>query len=138
MARTTALKETVNGRQVNVYAGQGAVRQAGGSLKVYVCNACHSEVVWAESKRTGRKYLVNVSRGYMDQRFYIGSNVHKCDEVLAGRAEETKAARKWLVGNSGEERGLFLYRLDHSEERDCPQDINEAFALAEKLNEEEA
>jgi hypothetical protein len=79
MARTQRIPDT--------FAGQGAVRQHGGSLPVYRCNACGREVVWCESKRTGRHYLVNVSRGYMDQRFYVGSNVHprNCAQLQAER-----------------------------------------------------
>ncbi len=70
------------------YAGEGGVRQHGGSLPVYVCNTCGSEVVWAESKRTGRKYLVNVSYGQKGQRFYMGHNVHPSDCTLADRERE--------------------------------------------------
>lgn len=61
------------------YATPGAVKQAGGKLPIYICNGCNREVVWAESQRTGRKYLANISHGYLGQRFYIGANVHKCD-----------------------------------------------------------
>ncbi len=74
------------------FATGGAVRQSGGSLPIYTCNACQGEVVWATSTRTGRKYLVNVSRGYNGNRFYIGSNVHKCAETQARLARfETTA-----------------------------------------------
>ena len=61
-----------------IYASTGAVRQHSGSLPIYVCNGCLGDVVWCESKRTGRKYLVNVSRNYNGARFYVGSNLHKC------------------------------------------------------------
>jgi hypothetical protein len=60
------------------FAGTGAVRQHGSALPIYICNQCGNEVVWAESKRTGRKYLVNISHAYNGARFYIGSNVHQC------------------------------------------------------------
>lgn len=69
------------------YASVGAVRQGGGSLPTYFCNRDNTEVVWATSARTGRKYLANVSYGYKNQRYYIGANVHKCDEVLARREQ---------------------------------------------------
>lgn len=64
------------------YASPGAVNQHGGDLPVYVCNTCQRDVAWAESRRTGRKYLVNVSRGYLDQRFYRGNDTHDCDYFL--------------------------------------------------------
>ena len=60
------------------FATAGAVAQHGGTLPVYICNPCGKEVVWCESKRTGRKYLVTVRRGHLDQRFYIGSQIHEC------------------------------------------------------------
>ena len=75
MARTTRIP--------NTHASAGAVRQSSGTLPVYRCNTCHGEVVWAESKRTGRRYLANVSRGYHDQRYYVGADVHDCAPRLA-------------------------------------------------------
>lgn len=78
MAKTTRIQGS--------YAGEGAVRQEG-SLPLYQCNACGSEVVWATSNRTGRKYLVAISKGYHDQRFYVKANAHKCGEVLAERSK---------------------------------------------------
>lgn len=62
------------------FASQGAVRQHGGALPIYICNTCHREVVWAESRRTGRKYLANVKRGYLGQRYYIGSDLHRKED----------------------------------------------------------
>ncbi len=70
----------------NVWIGTGAVRQHDGKLPLYVCNTCGNDVVWVESKTTGRKYLANVSHGQNGHRFYIGANVHKCDEIMALRA----------------------------------------------------
>lgn len=66
------------------FAGVGAVRQSSGSLPIYICNECGADVVWAESKRTGRKYLVTVSVGYKGQRFYVGANVHSDDLTSPG------------------------------------------------------
>ena len=60
----------------NGFASVGAVRQSGGSLPIYICNTCGREVVWCESKRTGRKYLANVRSGHLGQRYYIAANVH--------------------------------------------------------------
>lgn len=67
------------------YVSDGAVAQDG-VLKLMQCNACGAEVVWATSGRTGRKYLVNVSRGYNDQRFYMKRNAHRCPGADAVRA----------------------------------------------------
>jgi hypothetical protein len=80
-----------SGNQPN--ATPGAVRnQTGGTLPVYVCNACDTHVVWATSARTGRRYLCDVSYGYHGQAFYIGRNVHRCDNVLAQREAHREAA----------------------------------------------
>lgn len=70
------------------YASTGAVRQHAGSLPVYICNTCGREVVWVESKRTGKPYLVTVTRGYLDQRFYMGHNVHPRDCTADDRKVE--------------------------------------------------
>jgi hypothetical protein len=61
------------------FASEGAVRQNGGSLPIYICSECGADVVWVESKRTGRKYLANISRAYNGGRFYIGANIHQDD-----------------------------------------------------------
>ena len=74
MTTTTPKTSRVPG----AFASVGAVAQTEGSLPVYRHNACGDEVVWATSKRTGRKYLVSVSYGYHGQRFYVGRNVHTC------------------------------------------------------------
>lgn len=75
-----------------MFASPGAVNQRGGKLPIYVCNTCENEVVWVESSRTGRKYLVNTLRGYHGQRFYIGANVHKCEQIMAERTSRTAEA----------------------------------------------
>jgi len=69
------------------FASTGAVAQTGGSLPIYICNTCEHDVVWCESKRTGKKYLVTVRRGHLDQRFYIGSQIHKCYARKEGSGE---------------------------------------------------
>ena len=79
--RTSAV--LVNGQPH--YVSPGAVAQDG-SLKLMQCNNCGAEVVWATSARTGRRYLVNVSRGYLDQRFYNKRNAHRCPDLDARRA----------------------------------------------------
>jgi hypothetical protein len=74
------------------HASQGGVRQNGGTLPIYECRRCAEagypgeQIVWPTSKRTSKRYPVDVSRGYHGQRFYMGHNVHKCDEVQARRA----------------------------------------------------
>lgn len=87
------------------FAGEGAQRQDG-SLPIYICNTCGKEVVWAESRRTGRKYLVSVQRGYKGQRFYAKSAPHPRDcgermqaEIDRIEAEEARieAARQSLA-----------------------------------------
>lgn len=69
----------------NQYASPGAVRQHGGTLPIHTCDTCGAEVVWAESRRSGRRYLANVSRGYHGQRFYVGADLHDCAAVIAHR-----------------------------------------------------
>lgn len=86
MAKTTAFK---NEKGENVYVGEGAQAQDG-RLKLYTCNTCQREVVWATSKRTGKVYLVNVQRGYNDQRFYMKNVPHRCEDVLASRSITTE------------------------------------------------
>ena len=109
MANTNESKPGPRTRRVpKTFASEGAVRQNGGTLPVYVCNTCGHEVVWCESKRTGRPYLVSVTRGYHDQRFYMGHNVHPrdcgerrqaaIDQHAAYEAEQARqaAAAAWV------------------------------------------
>jgi hypothetical protein len=79
------------------YASPGAVSQHGGSLPIRICNSCGKEVVWVESARTGRPYLVTVLYGYNDQRYYRGDHVHPrdCGEQKAQRIAELAAADEW-------------------------------------------
>lgn len=73
MARTTAVLNPANGAPI--YVGQGAVAQQG-NRKLYTCNTCSREVVWLESKRTGKMYLADVYNGEV-ARYYI-SKPHQC------------------------------------------------------------
>lgn len=60
----------------HMYAGDGAVAQDG-KLAMYTC-ACNGQtVVWATSRKTGKKYLVNTTRGAAGQRFYMKNMIHK-------------------------------------------------------------
>lgn len=109
------------------YAGPGAVKGQGAALPVYFCNRCKREVVWAESKRTGRKYLVTVSAGRAGQRFYIGSNVHT-DEVCSRPMREAIAhAESQLTLAEG-----TLTRL-RSIEAKCKDDPIAAEEIAEEI-----
>lgn len=78
----------------HAYASVGAVHQTGGSLPIYVCNTCGRDVVWAESHKTGRKYLANVHHGYMGARFYIAASLHgpTCDAEMARREQALRDA----------------------------------------------
>lgn len=97
--RTEAVK---NANGAPIYVGDGAVAQDG-NLKLYRCTGCGDEVVWAKSNRTGRHYLVNVTRGYHDQRFYSKRNAHDCGARLAAHAEyaahaaHAAATRDWVA-----------------------------------------
>jgi hypothetical protein len=61
------------------FAGDGAVAQQG-PKPIYDCTTCGREVVWLESKKTGRHYLVNVSKGASGTRYYVSADLHKCDK----------------------------------------------------------
>jgi hypothetical protein len=89
MSRTTAIIE--NGH--NVYASTGAVGQHGGKLKIMECNECHRQVVWVESKRTGRFYLCNVRESQSESRwrYYMGHDVHDCEKEKAYSAKIAEA-----------------------------------------------
>jgi hypothetical protein len=79
------------------FAGTGAAYQNGGSLPIYRCNDCGADVVWAKSARTGKPYLVNVSRGYHDQRYYRGDALHPrdCAAQKADRIDRENARLEW-------------------------------------------
>lgn len=76
MARTTAQTNPATGQPI--YVGEGAVRQQG-SKKLYSCNTCHRDVVWLESKRTGKMYLADVHRG--EVVLYYISKPHNCRPI---------------------------------------------------------
>lgn len=76
------------------FAGTGAAHQHEGSLPVYRCNACGDEVVWCQSRRTERRYLVNVSTNYKGARFYMGHNLHPKDCAERRQAQADESTRK--------------------------------------------
>ena len=82
MARTTAQTNPATGQPI--YVGEGAVRQQG-PKKLYVCNACGRDVVWLESKRTGKVCLASVYSGEVS-RYYV-SRPHECKPREAEVAE---------------------------------------------------
>lgn len=63
----------------------------GGALPIYICNMCGRDVVWCTSVSTGRKYLVDVTAGAVGQRFYVGGNLHECDERQSDAAQAIAA-----------------------------------------------
>lgn len=74
---TTDRKPRTRRNERGTFASEGAVRQQG-SKPIYDCTTCGREVVWLESKKTGRKYLVNVSQGSSGMRYYVSSDFHNC------------------------------------------------------------
>lgn len=81
-------------RVPNEFASAGAVNQEG-NLPLYTCNKCHAKVVWATSKKTGRKYLVTCYRKNSDYvtYFYIKNSIHTdevCNQEIARNAEIRK------------------------------------------------
>lgn len=123
-ARTTAL--VVDGERIT--AGVGAVRQGGGRLGVCLCNACGREVVWATSARTGRKYLANVSRGYLDQRFYVGADLHKCAPAPTAEvvSERVRVARENYAAQLA---SLPLDRMSEGEIRGARRTLDHLFDI---------
>lgn len=77
----------------NGYASEGAVRQDG-PLAVKVCKNCDSPIVWAKSRKSGKNYPVNVTTGYLGQRFYMKNNFHNCEQVMAQREAIEASATK--------------------------------------------
>lgn len=88
-ARTTAIT-TDQGQPV--YTSGGANTQDG-NLKLYRCNTCRREVVWATSNNTGRKYLADVYTGQSGARFYVKASAHQCERPEDRRVSETLNAR---------------------------------------------
>jgi len=79
MTTSTDRQASFDSSKILGYASTGAVRQHGGKLPIRLCKFCGTQIVWCKSQRTGKNYPVNVTRGYLDQRFYMGHNFHKCD-----------------------------------------------------------
>lgn len=114
---TTTKKFRTRRSPSGAYASGGAVTQDG-HLAIYECTTCGNEVVWATSKKTGRKYLVNVRKGMSGTRYYVKANFHKCEEIMASREalpdtasevmEDTKLLQdiakgyEWLVTDGGD------------------------------------
>ena len=90
--RTTVARDEHNQA---LYISGGANTQDG-VLKLYVCNTCHRDVVWATSNGTGRKYLANVFRGHLDQRYYVKASAHTCEPAIDTPAGPTEALLRSL------------------------------------------
>lgn len=78
------------------YASNGAVSQEG-KLPVSYCRRCGTEVVWVESRKTGKKYPANVHHFHdSDALYYRKDHVHQCtleqqERYLVRQAEEAAA-----------------------------------------------
>lgn len=71
-----------------VWIGEGGCRQEG-KLRLARCKYCGTDIVWATSRRTGRKYPASVWTGQGGARFYVKASPHKCDRPApAGDASE--------------------------------------------------
>lgn len=106
---TTSKPNAKTTRIPNAFASPGAVNQKGGTLPVYECNTCGSEVVWVHSAKTGRPYLVNVRRGNVDNRYYVGSEIHPRDCGVQV-AENVKATRLAEIDRRSAEWGTAIWR----------------------------
>jgi hypothetical protein len=118
------------------YASQGGVRQHGGSLPVVECQRCleagHGGVliVWATSKRTGKAYPCNVSHGYKGQRFYMGHDLHRCEDVarVAQLNEQARVDREErLTGLAEAQRRLAAMKEAGATDDEIRAVVAEAF-----------
>ena len=112
MTRTTALHKSA-GLPNPIFMTGGAVRQDR-PLNVMTCNECQREVVWATSNRTGRMYLVNVSRGHLDQRFYVKADAHDCNVIHELHRQMDEAAAQ---AEKAQEFGEFFGRCQKTRSR---------------------
>jgi len=61
------------------YASSGAVNQNGGTLPIRKCKTCGHEIVWCESRKTGKSYPVDVRYSRSGRApYYMGNDIHKC------------------------------------------------------------
>jgi len=72
------------------YASDGAVAQ-GGSLKMKRCGACGGEVVFVQSKKSGKWYLADCFRKYNGGYYYVKASPHF--KTCAERQERQEAYR---------------------------------------------
>jgi hypothetical protein len=78
------------------YASEGAVRQDG-PLPIRECNRCHSDIVWATSRSTGKHYPVDVFTGQSSGAFYIKKAFHS--KTCAERTANFEAYRAQLIAD---------------------------------------
>lgn len=94
------------------YASNGAVSQEG-SLPVVTCRRCGMDIVWVESRKTGKKYPVNVSNYHRsDALYYRKDHVHQCtqdeQERYAARQEQEVIARHERIDAGAIEKGATV------------------------------
>jgi hypothetical protein len=83
----------MNTNPTTKFASSGAVSQEG-KLPVAYCRHCGTEVVWVESRKTGKKYPVNVHHFHdSDALYYRKDHLHQCTDeqrqsYIARQAEE--------------------------------------------------
>lgn len=114
-------------RRGSGFAGPGAVAGQGAALPIYICNGCGHDVVWAESKRTGRHYLASVSTGRQGQRYYIGANVHNCEDAEAKQHRQEIAQLEAQVNTLVADLAHAELRLSDAIEAGKSAELIEAF-----------
>ena len=66
-------------RTTDMWIG-GGLNNQDGALEVVFCSRCGAHVVWATSKRTGKKYRVDVRISERGNRYYVKSDFHQCKD----------------------------------------------------------
>lgn len=82
-------------QNITRYASEGAVRQDG-PLPINACKFCGQPVVWATSRKTGKRYPVSVAA--WENTFYVKSNLHSrevCQRNQAVSARNAEITKSW-------------------------------------------
>jgi hypothetical protein len=77
------------------YAREGAIRQDG-PLPITACKSCGCPIVWATSRKNGKRYPVSVA-GWEDV-YYVKSNLHSrevCTRNQEVSARNAEIAKNW-------------------------------------------
>jgi len=87
------------------YASSGAVNQNGGTLPIRKCKTCGHEIVWCESRKTGKSYPVDVRYSRSGRApYYMGNDIHKCrDEVTVWAIITNAGGKNGIVARSTDE-----------------------------------